>query len=157
MQELAPKGGTGIGVRGGGVAQVKPEKESKEQVEANKTTAQANSLKNKLIEYREAVKQIPNPIFGGAAQKARAESLKSDILLMIKDVNKTGALDIGSVEVIEQKIGTPDYTRNEVIDSRINQTLKSLNDDVESKMKGANTINKFYTPYESNEIDFNKE
>ena len=147
----------GGGVRGGGVRQEKPEKESKEQVEANKITAQANSLKNKLIEYREAVKQIPNPIFGGAAQKARAESLKSDILLMIKDVNKTGALDIGSVEVIEQKIGTPDYTRNEVIDSRINQTLKSLNDDVESKMKGANTINKFYTPYESNEIDFNKE
>jgi hypothetical protein len=143
--------------RGGGVGQGKSEKESKEQVEANKTTAQANSLKNKLIEYREAVKQIPNPIFGGAAQKARAESLKSDILLMIKDVNKTGALDIGSVEVIEQKIGTPDYTRNEVIDSRINQTLKSLNDDVESKMKGANTINKFYIPYESNEIDFTKE
>jgi hypothetical protein len=29
MQELAPKGGTGIGVRGGGVAQAKPEKEVK--------------------------------------------------------------------------------------------------------------------------------
>jgi hypothetical protein len=146
----------GGGVRGG-IRQEKEEKESKEQVEANKITAQANSLKNKLIEYREAVKQIPNPILGGAAQKARAESLKSDILLMIKDINKTGALDIGSVEVIEQKIGTPDYTRNEVIDSRINQTLKSLNDDVESKMKGANTINKFYTPYESNKVKFSEE
>jgi hypothetical protein len=29
MQELAPKGGTGIGLRGGGVAQAKPEKEVK--------------------------------------------------------------------------------------------------------------------------------
>jgi hypothetical protein len=145
MQELAPKGGIGIGVRGGGVAQAKPEKESKAQSDINKYTAQADSLKNQLIEYKKAVKSIP--VFGGAAKIADAEALQKDILLTIKDIKKTGSLDAGSIKVIEGMIGTADYTRPEVVDSTINRSLQNLNRDVEKELRGTGTKNTKYTPY----------
>lgn len=133
------------GVRGGGVAQGKPEKESKAQSDINKYTAQADSLKNQLIEYKKAVKSIP--VFGGAAKIADAEALQKDILLTIKDIKKTGSLDEGSIKVIQGMIGTADYTRPEVVDSTINRSLQNLNRDVEKELRGTGTKNTKYTPY----------
>jgi hypothetical protein len=145
MQELVPKGGTGIGVRSGGVGQAKPEKESKEQDISDSYTSTADKLQKQLIEYSNAVKSIP--IGGGAKEKARAEALASKLLLNIKTAEKTGSLDEGSTMVIERMIGTPDYTRDNVVDARIDQALKIVNDNVEDRLRGSNTKNQYYKPY----------
>ena len=128
-----------------GVGKGKEEKESKDQSTTNKYTAEADSLKNQLIKYKKAVKAIP-PL-GGAAQIANAEALQKDILLTIKNIKETGSLDAGSIGVIEGMIGTPDYTRDEIVDSTINTSLENLNAAVESKLRGTGTKNTKYTPY----------
>jgi hypothetical protein len=145
MQELAPKGRTGIGLRGGGVAQAKPEKDSKEQDISDSYTSTADKLQKQLIEYSNSVKSIP--VAGGAKEKARAEALASKLLLNIKTAEKTGSLDEGSTMVIERMIGTPDYTRDNVVDARIDQALKIVNDNVEDRLRGSNTKNQYYKPY----------
>ena len=136
-----PKGGIGVG----GAGKPKEEKESKDQSTANKYTAEADSLRNQLIKYKKAVKAIPR--LGGAAQKATAEALQKDILLTIKNIKETGSLDAGSIGVIEGMIGTPDYTRDEIVDSTINTSLENLNAAVEAKLRGTGTKNTKYTPY----------
>ena len=136
-----PRGGIGVG----GVGKPKIEKESKDQSTANKYTAEADSLRNQLIKYKKAVKAIPR--LGGAAQKATAEALQKDILLTIKNIKETGSLDAGSIGVIEGMIGTPDYTRDEIVDSTINTSLENLNAAVEAKLRGTGTKNTKYTPY----------
>ena len=142
-QKLAamPRGGIGVG----GVGKVKEEKESKNQSDINKYTAEADSLRNQLIEYKKAVKAIP--ILGGAAQKANAEALQKDILLTIKNIKKTGSLDEGSIKVIEGMIGTADYTRGDIVDATINRSLQNLNKAVETELRGTGTKNTKYTPY----------
>ena len=136
-----PRGGIGVG----GVGKVKEEKESKNQSDINKYTAEADSLRNQLIEYKKAVKAIP--ILGGAAQKANAEALQKDILLTIKNIKKTGSLDEGSIKVIEGMIGTADYTRGDIVDATINRSLQNLNKAVETELRGTGTKNTKYTPY----------
>lgn len=135
----------GGGVRGGGVRQEKPEKDSKEQDISDSYTSTADKLQKQLIEYSNAVKSIP--LAGGAKEKARAESLASKLLLNIKTAEKTGSLDEGSTMVIERMIGTPDYTRDSVVDARIDQALKIVNDNVEDRLRGSNTKNQYYKPY----------
>jgi hypothetical protein len=139
MQAIAPKGGIG-GARGG-VGQVKPEKDSKEQDISDSYTSTADKLQKQLIEYSNAVKSIP--IAGGAKEKARAEALASKLLLNIKTAEKTGSLDEGSTAVIERMIGTPDYTRNSVVDARIDQALRIVNDNVEDRLRGSKTKNQY--------------
>lgn len=136
--------------RGGGVAQPKEakpkeEKESKTQNETNIFTSQADRLKSQLLEYKKLVKNIP--YIGGASEIADAKALQRDILLTIKDIKKTGSLDAGSIQVIEDMIGTPEFTRDPVIDARINRSLINLNKDVEAQLRGTGTINTNYTPY----------
>jgi hypothetical protein len=135
----------GGGVRGGGVRQEKPEKDSKEQDISDSYTSTADKLQKQLIEYSNAVKSIP--IAGGAKEKARAEALASKLLLNIKTAEKTGSLDEGSMVTIERMIGTPDYTRDSVVDARIEQALKIVNDNVEDRLRGSNTKNQYYKPY----------
>jgi hypothetical protein len=151
QQKLLPRGG------GGGVRQPKqpkPEKESKEQKELDEFTSQAESLKESLQDYRKAIKAIP--LTGGAAQKEKAKTLARSLLLKMKTVEKTGSLDAGSIDVIESIIGTPDYTRDEVVDAKIDQALMTLNRNVESETRGKNGLNKKYKPFipfEANEMD----
>ncbi len=141
MQAMAPNGGIGIS----GVRQEKPEKDSKEQDISDSYTSTADKLQKQLIEYSNAVKSIP--LAGGAKEKARAEALASKLLLNIKTAEKTGSLDEGSTMVIERMIGTPDYTRDSVVDARIDQALKIVNDNVEDRLRGSNTKNQYYKPY----------
>jgi len=144
LSEPKPMIGGG-GVRGGGVRQEKPEKDSKEQDISDSYTSTADKLQKQLIEYSNAVKSIP--IAGGAKEKARAEALASKLLLNIKTAEKTGSLDEGSMVTIERMIGTPDYTRDCVVDARIEQALKIVNDNVEDRLRGSNTKNQYYKPY----------
>jgi hypothetical protein len=143
MQAIAPKGGIG-GARGG-VGQVKDEKESKDQKEVDMYTSTANTLQRQLNEYRKAIKAIP--ITGGAAEIAKAEALGSKILLNVKLAEKTGSLDDGSIKVIQGMIGTPDYTQDKVVDARIDQGLKIINDNVENEIRGRGLVNKYYQPF----------
>ena len=78
-------------------------------------------------------------------------------MLKIKTAEKTGALDTGSISIIQEITGSPDYTRDEVIDARINQALKNLNDNVENELRGTGTINKFYKPYIPAQINDDRE
>ena len=147
--------------RGGGVGQSKEakskeEKESKDQKEADKFTSNTETIKKQLEEYRKAIKAIKSPI-GYAAEKAKAESLANSLLLKIKTAEKTGALDTGSISIIQSITGSPDYTRSDVIDARVNQALKNLNDNVENELRGTSTINKFYKPYIPEEIKDDRE
>jgi hypothetical protein len=48
---------------------------------------------------------------------------------------------------IERMIGTPDYTRDSVVDARIDQALKIVNDNVEDRLRGSNTKNQYYKPF----------
>jgi hypothetical protein len=147
LSEPKPKGGTGIGggVRGGGVRQEKPEKESKEQKDLDEYTSQAEALKRQLEDYRKVLKQIP--VLGGAAIKEKAKTLGKGLLLKMKTVEKTGSLDQGSIDVIEGIIGTPDYTRPEVVDSKIDQALLNINRNVEFETMGKNGLNRKYKPF----------
>jgi len=135
----------GGGVRGGGVRQEKPEKESKEQKDLDEYTSQAEALKRQLEDYRKVLKQIP--VLGGAAIKEKAKTLGKGLLLKMKTVEKTGSLDQGSIDVIEGIIGTPDYTRPEVVDSKIDQALLNINRNVEFETMGKNGLNRKYKPF----------
>jgi len=147
-----PRGEIGVG----GAGKPKEEKESKDQKETDKFTSNTETIKKQLEEYRKAIKAIKSP-YGYAAEKAKAESLANSLLLKIKTAEKTGALDTGSISIIQEITGSPDYTRDEVIDARINQALKNLNDNVENELRGTGTINKFYKPYISPEIQDERE
>jgi len=61
MQEMAPKGGTGIGgVRGGGVGQAKPEKKKKLGVEEAKTLFNISTAYNAIQDLKDAVNKNVN-------------------------------------------------------------------------------------------------
>lgn len=147
-----PKQGGGVG----GVGKPKEEKESKDQKETDKFTSNTETIKKQLEEYRKAIKEIKSPL-GYAAEKAKAQSIANSLLLKIKTAEKTGALDTGSISIIQEITGSPDYTRDEVIDARINQALKNLNDNVENELRGTGTINKFYKPYIPAQINDDRE
>jgi len=147
-----PRQGGGVG----GVGKPKEEKESKDQKETDKFTSNTETIKKQLEEYRKAIKEIKSPL-GYAAEKAKAQSIANSLLLKIKTAEKTGALDTGSISIIQEITGSPDYTRDEVIDARINQALKNLNDNVENELRGTGTINKFYKPYIPTEINDDRE
>jgi hypothetical protein len=143
-------------VGGGGVGVAKPKEESKDQKQADIFTSNTETIKKQLEDYRKAIKAIKSPI-GYAAEKAKAESIANSLLLKIKTAEKTGALDLGSIQIIQSITGSPDYTRDEVIDARINQALKNLNDNVENELRGTGTVNKFYKPYIPPEISDERE
>jgi hypothetical protein len=147
-----PRGGIGVG----GVGKPKEEKESKDQKETDKFTSNTETIKKQLEEYRKAIKAIKSPL-GYAAEKAKAEGLANSLLLKIKTAEKTGALDAGSIQIIQEITGSPDYTRDDVIDARVNQALRNLNDNVENELRGTGTVNKFYRPYIPPEISDDRE
>jgi hypothetical protein len=147
-----PRQGGGVG----GAGKTKEEKESKDQKETDEFTSNNETIRKQLEEYRKAIKAIKSPI-GYAAEKAKAEGLANSLLLKIKTAEKTGSLDTGSIEIIQKLTGSPDYTRDDVIDSTINQALSNLNDNVENITRGKGTINKFYKPYTPPEITDDRE
>jgi hypothetical protein len=65
----------------------------------------------------------------------------------VKLAEKTGSLDDGSIKVIQGMIGTPDYTQDKVVDARIDQGLKIINDNVENEIRGRGLVNKYYQPF----------
>lgn len=136
QQKFLPRGG------GGGVrqpAQPKPEKESKEEQKNIQSFKEAITENQKFLkqvdDYSKLVKKIP--ISGGiteegASKIAAAQALRGKLLLSLKNIEKTGALDQGMINVADGILGSADYTRESVVDARANQLKQTIKDDIES-------------------------
>jgi len=120
----------GIGLGGSG-------KESKEDIKNIQSFKDATAENNKFIkqldEYSNLVKKIPatgGTSTSGASTIESAKVLRGKLLLQLKNIEKTGALDAGMIAIADQILGTPDYTRNEVVDAKTNQLKSAIQDDI---------------------------
>jgi hypothetical protein len=120
----------GIGLGGSG-------KESKEDIKNIQSFKDATAENNKFIkqldEYSNLVKKIPatgGTFTSGASTIESAKVLRGKLLLQLKNIEKTGALDAGMIAIADQILGTPDYTRNEVVDAKTNQLKSAIQDDI---------------------------
>jgi hypothetical protein len=123
-----PRGGIGVGGVG---------KESKEDIKNIQSFKDATAENNKFIkqldEYSNLVKKIPatgGTFTSGASTIESAKVLRGKLLLQLKNIEKTGALDAGMIAIADQILGTPDYTRNEVVDAKTNQLKSAIQDDI---------------------------
>ena len=121
--------------QGGGVGGVG--KESKEDIKNIQSFKDATAENNKFIkqldEYSNLVKKIPatgGTFTSGASTIESAKVLRGKLLLQLKNIEKTGALDAGMIAIADQILGTPDYTRNEVVDAKTNQLKSAIQDDI---------------------------
>lgn len=128
--------------KGGGVRQVSQPKEEKESKEEQKNI---QSFKEAITENQKFLKQVDDysklvkkiPISGGiteegASKIAAAQALRGKLLLSLKNIEKTGALDQGMINVADGILGSADYTRESVVDARANQLKQTIKDDIES-------------------------
>jgi hypothetical protein len=134
MQEMAPKSG----VRGG-IGQAKLEKESKEDIKNiqsfKEATVENQKFLKQLDDYSKIVKEIPitgGTTASGASKIAAAQSLRGKLLFSLKNIEKTGALDQGMINIADGILGSPDYTRNEVVDARTNQLKQTIQDEIQA-------------------------
>ena len=112
-------------------------KESKEDIKNIQSFKDATAENNKFIkqldEYSNLVKKIPatgGTFTSGASTIESAKVLRGKLLLQLKNIEKTGALDAGMIAIADQILGTPDYTRNEVVDAKTNQLKSAIQDDI---------------------------
>lgn len=114
-------------------------KESKEDIKNIQSFKDATAENNKFIkqldEYSNLVKKIPatgGTFTSGASTIESAKVLRGKLLLQLKNIEKTGALDAGMIAIADQILGTPDYTRNEVVDAKTNQLKSAIQDDIQT-------------------------
>jgi hypothetical protein len=119
-----------------GVAQPKVDKDEQKNIQSFKdATAESNKFIKQVDDYSKLVKKIP--ISGGiteegASKIAAAQALRGKLLLSLKNIEKTGALDQGMINVADGILGSADYTRESVVDARANQLKQTIKDDIES-------------------------
>ena len=122
-----PRGGVGIG---------KENKEDQKNIQSFKdATAENNKFLKQLDEYSNLVKKIPltgGTYASGASTIESAKVLRGKLLLQLKNIEKTGALDAGMIAIADQILGTPDYTRDEVVDAKTNQLKRAIQDDIQT-------------------------
>jgi len=123
--------------RGGGVGG--SEKESKEDIKNiqlfKDATAENQKFIKQLDDYSKLIKQIPvtgGTFTEGASKIAAAQALRGKLLFSLKNIEKTGALDAGMISIADGILGSPDYTREEVVDARTDQLKQAIQDDIES-------------------------
>ena len=117
-----------------GVAQQKVDKDEQKNIQSFKdATAESNKFIKQLDEYSDLVKKIPvtgGTFAKGASTVESAKVLRGKLLLQLKNIEKTGALDAGMIAIADQILGTPDYTREEVINAKTNQLKSAIKDDI---------------------------
>ena len=123
--------------RGGGVGAVKGDsKEDQKNIQSFKdATAESNKFLKQLDEYSNLVKKIPMTggiSSGGASTIESAKVLRGKLLLSLKNIEKTGALDAGMIAIADQILGTPDYTREDVVNAKTNQLKSAIQDDIQT-------------------------
>lgn len=122
-----PRGGIGVG---------KENKEDQKNIQSFKdATAENNKFLKQLDQYSNLVKKIPltgGTYASGASTIESAKVLRGKLLLQLKNIEKTGALDAGMIAIADQILGTPDYTRDEVVDAKTNQLKRAIQDDIQT-------------------------
>ena len=122
-----PRGGIGVG---------KENKEDQKNIQSFKdATAENNKFLKQLDQYSNLVKKIPltgGTYASGASTIESAKVLRGKLLLQLKNIEKTGALDAGMIAIADQILGTPDYTRDEVVDAKTNQLKNAIQDDIQT-------------------------
>lgn len=122
-----PRGGIGVG---------KESKEDQKNIQSFKdATAENNKFLKQLDQYSNLVKKIPltgGTYASGASTIESAKVLRGKLLLQLKNIEKTGALDAGMIAIADQILGTPDYTRDEVVDAKTNQLKNAIQDDIQT-------------------------
>lgn len=125
-----PRGGIGVGGVG------KENKEEQKNIQSFRdATAENNKFLKQLDQYSNLVKKIPatgGTFASGASTIESAKVLRGKLLLQLKNIEKTGALDAGMIAIADQILGTPDYTRDEVVDAKTNQLKSAIQDDIQT-------------------------
>jgi len=124
-QKLAamPRGRVGVGG-------AKESKEDQKNIQSFKdATVESNKFLKQLDEYSNLVKKIPSTggtFASGASTIESAKVLRGKLLLALKNIEKTGALDAGMIAI------SPDYTRDEVVNAKTNQLKSAIQDDIQA-------------------------
>lgn len=125
-----PRGSGGVGGVG------KENKEEQKNIQSFRdATAENNKFLKQLDQYSNLVKKIPatgGTFASGASTIESAKVLRGKLLLQLKNIEKTGALDAGMIAIADQILGTPDYTRDEVVDAKTNQLKSAIQDDIQT-------------------------
>ena len=120
----------------GGIGGAKENKEDQKNIQSFKdATAENNKFLKQLDEYSNLVKKIPvtgGTFASGASTIESAKVLRGKLLLALKNIEKTGALDAGMIAIADQILGTPDYTREEVVNAKTNQLKSTIKDDIQT-------------------------
>lgn len=95
-----------------------PKDLTKESKDFRKLANDTELFKKTFENYLDTVDKINPGGLGSAAQEEKAKLLKSDLALQLKSIAQTGALDKATLDLVEDYIGTPDFTRKGVLDAR---------------------------------------
>ena len=110
---------------------------TKDQKDVSQYASEVQGFKTALKNYAQNVKNISlNPL---DTSKESAKTQRADLIFKLKDLAKTGALDQGTIDLANELLPTADYTRNEVVDAKVNSFLQTLDERVKSKERGAGT------------------
>jgi hypothetical protein len=136
MQELAPKGGTGIGVRGGGVAQgkqPKPEKGTFIEDKDNDELGKINELRNLTTDLANSVKSEGNAYFGGASKEQ--DTLKYGIAATMGVLKGQGAMTESDTAFWNKSLAISPTETKEQYSNRLKNLQKNLIDKQITKLK----------------------
>lgn len=98
---------------------------SKPSAKMREEEAEVKSFKDSLREYQKSVKDIGMIDLSGEG-KARAESQRANLLLKLKNLEKSGALDQGMIDIANQLLPEASYTRDGKVDAKINSYVDTI-------------------------------
>ncbi|PJZ98873.1 hypothetical protein CH369_18075 [Leptospira levettii] len=87
--------------------------------------AEVKSFKDSLREYQKSVKDIGMLDLSGEG-KAKAESQRANLMLKLKNLEKTGALDQGMINIANDLLPEASYTRDGKVDAKINSYVDTI-------------------------------
>lgn len=96
--------------------------------------ADVKSFKDSLRDYQKSVKDIGLLDLSGEG-KARAESQRADLLLKLKNLEKTGALDQGMINIANELLPEASYTRDGKVDAKINSYVDTIDRNYTTKAR----------------------